>query len=244
MQLAAEYQILQGTHDALVGEFENLRGFRRLKIPAEFERLEGVYGTKNLFWEAFAFTAESIVYGRVVLIRGVDCWINNIIVFPADGATIPILGLEMLGFRNKIHLIVADAFPLIESDADLMNEIGAKYDDIGETPPMPEWAAKIFSPRPIFRKPRNEDDITTAANAMREVGALWLAKARTATHSSDATETQSAAARRDEYVRRHAADEPAEPFLRRCFGDSVAQRLVHEFLFPADWRKVNPDDFQ
>jgi hypothetical protein len=243
-QTVQTYQILQNAHDSLVKEFQNLRGYCELSIPPEFKRLEGVYGSKSLVWEAFAFRADGILYGRVVLIRGVDSWINNIIIYPADGYTTPILGIELLGFRHKIHLIVADVFPLIEADEDLMDEIGAIYDDIGTTPPMPDWATKIFSRHPVFRKPRNEEDIETAARAMRDVGEMWLAQARTAQKISDLTQQQSAALKRDEYVRHHAADEPAQPFLSRCFGTETGLRLVNDFLFPSDWRKVTAYSYE
>lgn len=235
---AAVYQSLQNAHDALVDEFRNLPRFRELKISAEFKRLEGVYGTKSLTWEAFAFDAAGILYGRVVLIRGVDSWINNVIVYPADGYTTPILGIEMLGFRNKIHLVVADVFPLVEAHQNLMEEIGGRYDQIGEPPPMPQWATKIFSAHPIFRKPRNEEDIESAAAALADVGVLWLAKARRAEKTSNLSQLIAAATRRDEYVRHHAEDEPAQPFLTRCFGQETGFKLVHDFLFPSDWRKV------
>ena len=232
------YLPLQTAHDNLIGKIKNLQGFSELEIPSEFRHLKGVYGAKELEWKAFAFAAEGIKYGRIVLIEGVDSWINNIIIYPEDGFAVPILGIEMLGFRHRIHLIVADIFPLLETDENLMDEIGAKYDDVGEAPPMPDWALKIFSRAPVFRKPRNTEDIQTAADAMREVGEKWLHFAESAKPLGDSNLARQICAKRDEYIAHHAEDEPAKPFLTRTFGEEIGLRLVNEFLFPFDWELI------
>lgn len=232
------YQSLQSAHDKLTQEFRDLADYRELFIPSNFRSLDGAYIGKSLKWEAFAFAARGIIYGRVVLIRGVDSWINNIIVFPADDFTTPILGIEMLGFRNKIHLIVADLFPLAENDRELMREISLRYENIGEPPPMPQWAQQIFSPHPVFRKPRNEEDIETAAHAITDVGAKWLSIAHQVLPEKSFEKAQTARVARDDYVRCHAQDEPAEPFLTRAFGQEISLQLIHDFLFPSDWTKI------
>jgi hypothetical protein len=232
------YLPLQTEHDNLIEKISKLRDYRELEIPSDFRYLKGVYGAKELEWKAFAFAAEGIIYGRIVLIEGVDSWINNIIIYPEDSFSTPILGIEMLGFRHRIHLIVADIFPLLKEDENLMDEIGSKFDEIGETPPMPKWAVKIFSRSPVFRKPRNTEDIQTAADAMREVGEKWLQFAESAKPLEDSNLAQQICRKRDEYIAHHAEDEPAKPFLTRTFGEETGLRMVNEFLFPFDWEII------
>jgi hypothetical protein len=232
------YLPLQTEHDNLIRKIKNLRGYRELEIPSEFSYLKGIYGAKELEWKAFAFAAEGIIYGRIVLIEGVDSWINNIIVYPEDGYAVPILGIEMLGFRHRIHLIVADIFPLLDADKNLMDEIGMRYDGVGDTPPMPDWATKIFSRAPVFRKPRNTEDIQTAADAMCEVGEKWLHFAESAKPLSESDLATRICQKRDEYISHHAEDEPAKPFLTRTFGEETGLRLVNEFLFPQTWEII------
>jgi Ferredoxin-dependent bilin reductase len=230
---------LDAVQNELAESFRRLPDFRELEIPMEFRRIVGNYGTKELTWTAWAFRARGIGYGRVVRIVGNGTWINNIIVFAEDGYTLPVLGIEVLAFREKIHLLVADLFPLCAGDEGLMDDISETFADLGETPKMPEWATKIFSRSPIFRKPASAEAIPRAAQAMRDVSATWLAKTHSAMPEKNAEIHTNAQQKRDAYILSHAEDEPANPFLGRAFGSELGKRLVEEFLFPTEnWNKI------
>jgi hypothetical protein len=186
-----------------------------------------------------AFRARGIGWGRLARMDGPGTWILNAIVYPERGFAVPILGIELLVFRERMHLVVADLFPLVTEHAALMDEIAPAFDALGETPPMPAWAARIFSRRPIFRKPRTGEALEGGADAMARVGRRWMELARGARPEQDPERAANAWRAVESYVRAHAVDEPANPFLGRAFGEARAARLVDEVLFPT-WMRGDP----
>jgi len=207
-----------------------LDGFRPRPVAPDLARAEGSYAGKPLTLRAEAFSARGVGYGRVVRIDGPGTWILNAVAWNDDAFAIPILGLELLVFRGRMHLIVADMFPVVARDAGLMDTLGAAFDDVGEDPPMPSWAARIFSRRPVFRKPRDPAALGEGARAVTAVSTAWLERVHAAMPAPDAGEAR---ARREAYVRAHAEDEPANPFLGKAFGPETGRRLVDEILFPS-----------
>lgn len=190
-----------------------------------------MHGGKPLELEALAFSARGVAYGRCVAIGGPDLWIENTVVISDPAFALPILGVELLVFRGRMHLIVADMFPLLGRDEGVMDDIGPRFEDIGETPAMPAWAKKIFSRAPVFRKPRSEASLGAGAQAMATVGEAWLARARAASPVSDPSLREQARERLIDYARVHADDDPSGPFLERAFGQR-GERLLGEVLFP------------
>lgn len=210
---------------------ESLPGHRPVPLDPGLSSMRGLHGSKELSLEASAFEARGVAYGRSVSIRGEDTWIENTVLFSDPRYALPVLGVELLVFRGRMHLIVADLFPLSGRDEGVMDDLGPRYRDVGDEPPMPAWAASIFSRAPVFRKPRREDALPQGAAAMREVSSAWLARARAAEVEVEPGAVAEASRRLLEYTRRHAEDEPAGPFLSRAFGEGGA-RLLPSVLFP------------
>lgn len=219
--------------DARASVYASLRalpGFQNRELPRGLSEMHGAHGGKDLSLRAWGFRAHGVAYGRCVAIDGPGIWIENTVVFPDPALALPVLGVELLVFRDRMHLVVADLFPLADQDAGLMDGISPRYDHLGSTPPMPAWAARIFSRAPIFRKPRSEDALAEGARAMLDVSGAWLARRSQA----EACAAPAAACARERllgYIQAHAADEPAKPFLARAFGP-LGERLVGEVLFP------------
>lgn len=225
------FSVLDDASAAMNRELRALPGFAPMMLAPELAAMEGSYAGKTLALQASAFTATGVRLGRVVRIDGPGTWILNAVVFPSEAYATPILGIELLVFRERMHLIVADLYPLREADLGVMDDIGPRFDDVGEAPDMPEWATRIFSRRPVFRKPRGSATLADGARAVRLVTERWLSLATVARPVED-DEATSTRARRDAYIRSHAEDEPANPFLAKTFGEVLGKRLVDEVLFP------------
>jgi len=231
----SELGALDTVFEAFGSAVRSLPEHRTVALPAELARIEGAYGGKPLVMRNEVFAARGVRWGRLARIDGPGTWVLNAIVYPEDGFTTPIPGIEVLVFRGRLHLVVADLFPLAARDVGVMDDIGPQFDALGETPPMPRWAEQIFSRRPIFRKPRADGAFEEGARAMALVLERWMERARCAEpEAGDATD---AARARGRYVACHAEDEPAVPFLEKTYGAPLARRLVDEVLFPVALRE-------
>ena len=225
------FAVLDDASATMERAFHTLPGFAPLALAPELATMAGSYAGKTLALRASAFTAAGVQLGRVVRIDGPGTWILNAVVFPSESYATPILGIELLVFRDRMHLIVADLYPLREADSGVMDDIGPRFDDVGDPPDMPQWATRIFSRRPVFRKPRSSATLADGARAVRLVADRWLSFATVAVPVDDDV-GRSTRARRNAYIRSHAEDEPANPFLAKTFGDVLGKRLVDEVLFP------------
>jgi hypothetical protein len=194
--------------------------------------MAGQHGARTLSLETFAFSSRDVLFGRCVAIHGADTWIENTILFPHPHAALPILGLELLVFRGRMHLIVADLFPLLPRDEGVMDDIAPDFAALGEPAPVPSWATRIFSRSPVFRKPREVSALSAGASAMRQVARRWFELARSR-REVPLEERGEAGRRLLDYAVAHAEDEPAGPFLSRAFGQP-GERLIREVLFPLD----------
>jgi len=226
------FRVLDLASAAMEQDFLSLPGYVALPIAPELAVVEGSYAGKKLTLRAHAFAAQGVRVGRVARIDGPGSWILNAVVFPDERHSTPILGIELLVFRERMHLIVADLFPLRDADAGVMDDLGPLFDEVGDEPEMPRWATRIFSRRPVFRKPKSNAMLSEGARAVRLVSERWTAMARAATPERPDAAAASRA-RRDDYVTAHAEDEPANPFLGKAFGAEIGKRLVDEVLFPA-----------
>lgn len=84
--------------------------------------------------------------------------------------------------------------------------------------------------------------LNVGAQALREVGQVWLQRARQASPETNQIIAVQAAEKRATYIQSHADDEPANPFLKRAFGEEIGGRLVNEILFPTvQWKAVTND---
>ncbi len=227
----------------LIEGFATLPEYQPLDLPPELCNVVGTYGANELSMCTTAFKARGIALGRVALIRGEGTWITNMVAFPADGYTSPILGIELLVFREKMHLIAADMFPLVASDEDAMDNIAPPFDNVGPDPEMKSSARKIFSRRPIFRRPGETPALDIGVAAMREVGAAWLTRARAAQPETNPDIVERIILARADYIKSHLEDEPANPFLKRAFGEEIGGRLVNEILFPTvHWKTLTTEN--
>ena len=224
---------LDAAYARLHGGIERLPDFCPVVLPTDLTQATGSYAGKTLELRAVAFRARGVRYGRLVRIDGPGTWILNAVVFPEDGYTFPILGIELLVFRERMHLIVADLFPLEEQDEGVMDDLAPHFDQVGTPPEMPTWARNIFSRRPIFRKPGSTSELTAGARAVDAVSFRWLARVHDAAPAARAALAAEARRRRDAYICAHVEDEPAHPFLGKAFGAELGERLVSVLLFPA-----------
>lgn len=242
-QLDNAFIELDAVCDELTNQFTLLPGYRPRPLPPELCHVTGMYGVKELVMKSTAFAAYGIALGRIALIRGEGIWIGNIVVYPADGFTTPILGMELLVFRERMHLLVADLFPMIDDDEALMDDITPRFDHLGCDPEIRTEPRNIFSRSPIFRKHGDTAMLGVAAQAMREVSQRWFVKAFSAKPDPNTEIAERAATKRANYISSHLADEPADPFLKRAFGDEIGGRLVNEILFPTlQWNSVTSND--
>jgi hypothetical protein len=230
------HSALDRLHEAgeqLRNQIAQLAGYAPRSLPDELSQLTGQHGTVPLDMQVQAFSAESVGYGRLARMTGPGTWVFNLVVCPRDELVLPVLGIEVLVFRGRVHLLVADLFPLDDDSEGLMSSLAARFDGLGVQPSMPDWARKIFSATPIFRKPGTAEAIEETAEAIVLCAALWFRLAGQPCERSPAARVE-ARRRRIAYLEHHLQDEPANPFLRRTFGDALGGRLVREVLFPVD----------
>jgi hypothetical protein len=223
---------LQACHDRLLCGLRGLPGAEELVVAPELARPAGAYGGKPIHAEVRAFRAAGVELVRVVRIDGPGTFILNAVSFSEDDASLPLLGIEVLVFKQRLHLLVADLFPLVPDDDEAVADLAASLDPaLGDRLELPAWSRAIFSADPILRKPGSSAALAPAAAIVDEVVGRWEAAVSQRAGTRD-PRAPAARRRRDEYVRVHARDEPAIPFLGRVFGTSLATQLVDELLFP------------
>ncbi|MFL5405856.1 MAG: hypothetical protein ACJ79O_08395 [Myxococcales bacterium] len=213
--------------ERLAREIESfLRGELSLACAKEQPRLDGEWRGEPASLASRCYEGPEVRYGRVTIFaaRGVE--IASLVFFPRLDRKAPILGADLVEHAQGAGLVVADLSPVSEEpDVDpVLSAAAAALPSAGELPP---WAARIFSPTPIFARVADPDP---AAVAIRAAAGAFVSRVRVSVPEAAVVDAVRAAQSR--YVRAHREDDRALGLVAKVFGPGPARWYVEHVLFP------------
>jgi 15,16-dihydrobiliverdin:ferredoxin oxidoreductase len=221
-----------------------LEAARPLDTSAWTHRWQAADGSATAV-RPWGMRSERCAFGRVVRVDGGSrVQVLNIVLFPTLESGLPVLGVEILTFRRGLHLFVLDACPLWPDRFDHDGWVEALDRGREAFPPaclreVPAWGQHVFSPSLVLAKPHPREPVPMSA-CLAPCRALlhhWLARATGLPACAPGEGPVDVLARRARYLKHHADDEPAGPFLRRTAGDAWAESFIYGFLFPSALRE-------
>ncbi|NUS97896.1 MAG: hypothetical protein HOQ11_10870, partial [Gemmatimonadaceae bacterium] len=122
-----------------------------IELPRDLARAEGVWKGTAATIETRAWRGDRIAYCRVARVEGSGLAIGNLLCVPdprlrADGAPLPILGVDMVAIGEREAIVVADLSPLGSGNAAAAARMSAALDAdprVAGLPPiadLPAWA--------------------------------------------------------------------------------------------------------
>jgi hypothetical protein len=199
---------------------------------------QGQFGGEAIELRALAWEGGGIRWARLVSIQGDrGTFALNLCLFPRSDAPLPLWSSEYLALRGRLHLFILDALALDEALPAWTQGHLARVNEIVQPAgraEIPPWAQVAMSPGCLFVRPPRP---MPAIDAVHEGYAAGLAEMLQLAGSPppDGVSERVAVARRAAENLYHAAmseNDPAVHYLRRAFGEALAERLTRETLFP------------
>jgi hypothetical protein len=213
-------------------------GFDERKVEDAF-CFDGEFAREPLSIRPVAFTGRGIDFGNVVRVRGgSQVQVLSIVLIPPHTSPLPIFGCELLVFSRGVHLVVLDAFPTCEHEEASrlllkLERLGACLAGAFELHPAPDWGKNVFSEKAIVIKPdpQRPAGIGAFVPAVTSLLSAYLTAAAQGPTAPESMHDQIREARAL-YLKDHAEQEPAGPFLERIAGKEWVDKFVFDFLFP------------
>ncbi len=208
-------------------------GLAPVPLPPALARAEGELRGAPLFLETHAYGGD-LAKGRVVLLRGKDLAIANIVFASAAERAAPVLGMDVVSLANGT-LVAADLTPTLppsaERDAQLA-ELGRRHRAHPFLPsagPLHAPYDTLFSPHHVFVRVVDPTE-TDAANAvLLDLASTFTSFATSAPRPELAASVTEGLA---SYMAAHKKDVRIPSVLSRAFGAAFADRFVSEIMFP------------
>lgn len=206
-------------------------GFEQKTIPSKWAWREGATGAAITSWLAEATTGESL---RAAWIQSPRVEVFNAMLYPSVAFEMPVLACELLVLGAKPVVAVVDlqdpagnTTPAAQRwGSKLQAEIGHLKNGLTDGGVLPEWALEHFSVGCLYARPATFDELPMVCDAVRRAVALWIRERKAVRRKPDYEMSDLAY-----YKRHHVENVPALSYLKKIFGESWAERYMHDFLY-------------
>lgn len=220
---------------ALSAEVEMVRelGLGTLALPAELARLDGSFRGEPVALESRAYRGERSAYFRFVRIEGQSLQIANLLCFSTPEHALPILGVDLVALGTGTLVLAADLSPIHPDPHVRRAQLSglarrSPGSDLARSEP-PAWCEPWFSPHAVVAR-ATPAELPAVAAALSDFVRAYIELARTS-EPAPALAREVAEAQRA-YSRAHLEHDRGLGLLRKLFEPAVADRFLHEVLFP------------
>lgn len=210
---------------------------------------------------ARAYSGPSIRYARFVEVEGPSLDIANALCLPEPDGPPLMLGLDFVSVAPPSALLVGDLIPLEPERASVGATVATQRagganvcseralalnaalpDGLTHAGPLPPWAARWFSPQPLFVRvaPHAVDHVSTVVRPYVNAFVDACVRAGPVTEvvggrDGTALDPHPALAAQARYLDAHRSEDRGLGLLSRIFCPDWTQRFLEEVLFPRDW---------
>ena len=219
--------------DAIERRFVAQLGLVAEVLPAELESAQGTYKGHEARLTARAYRGPQVAFARFVHVFGPEIEIVNIMCVPRFDLTLPVFGADLVGLGER-GVAVADLSPLVDSSGyrAALAGVRAAQTLVGSSQdagPLPAWAARIFSPAPLFARLAPADAAHLPVLFSPYAGAFLNAFAAA---SADPAQAAASGAAYRRYAEAHRQDDRGLTMMAKIFGAERARRVIEQLLFP------------
>lgn len=203
------------------------------EFPAEFAKLEGWLDGKPVTLHSWRYGgAQFSTFTLAVLEVGQRLCSFTAVGLPAEGAPLPILGIDIIALRGAISLVALDLAPTDEAFwvahcAQVLEGVLTDVKDAIVPRKRPSFTEGVFSPLAVIAGARSscETVVIGAAEALLH-GAASIVKSRREPSFSTAAQT-----RRELWLAAEKRNRKEHNALGKMFGAPIATRYLDQFLF-------------
>ncbi len=228
MSAFAFTELLARTQAELVAQL----GLRPLPLPAELCDPRGQWRGEPVALRARAFCSAAVPYARFVSVQGKGLEIANLLCVPKAGEDVPLFGADLVGLGAERGIVVVDLSPTARDGAArdrqealvAAQRVGGCALPSGGEPPA--WCQDWLSPNALHAR-------VDAAQAPSVGQALEpFTRAFVALVSAASARPAGGRERQLAYFKSHREDDKGLGLLAKLFHAQLAERLIHEVLFP------------